>query len=260
MGIYKNEKFDAECVLPEKNTFIYQMGIAFSLLLGGLASGIDKIMVSTISISSTFAIYSAGAIEFPFISILTGAATTLIVRQIASTENNGNATQSFHNISIINLAVLIPLAVFSVTNAQNIMVLVFGDKYLLSAIPFALYSLLIPLRAYSFSSLIISFGGGKELFIRSILFLIFNAVFTYMLIKYVNIYLAPVSLVVLNYIIMLPMSLAMLRKYSSITLNRRKTIMAITKYGSISLVISLPSLFFMKNDINKLKTDDASIV
>jgi O-antigen/teichoic acid export membrane protein len=158
--------------------FYYSIPIGLATLVGTISLQFDKVIVSHFSTPADFAIYVNGAMEVPFISIVTGAISTAILADMSvlcSQKDYTGARVLFHKAAIKSALFLLPLMVILMYNAKALMILFFSARYADSAIPFAIYLLILPARIVYYGPTLIALGKSRLILFRSLVELVLSA-------------------------------------------------------------------------------------
>ncbi len=156
--------------------------LGFARLLGTLYRSIDKVLVAALCAPAAFAVYVNGAMELPMIGVLTGSITSILVVEFTVLYKENKFDQIvtlIHRALIKCAAILIPIMVFLLCMAPEVMRLVFGVDYEASAAPLRVYLLLLPMRTLYFSSILMATGNNRHILIQCVLCLTSNVIFTY---------------------------------------------------------------------------------
>ncbi len=159
----------------------FGMPLGFAVLLGTLYRSIDKVLVAALCAPAAFAVYVNGAMELPLIVILTGSITSVLMVEFTvlyAEKKLDQIVALIHWALLKCAAVLIPIMVFLLCMAPELMRLVFGVDYEASAGPFRVYLLLLPMRTVYFSSILLATGKSHHILIQCILCLTSNVIFT----------------------------------------------------------------------------------
>jgi O-antigen/teichoic acid export membrane protein len=145
-----------------------------------LSSWIDKFVIALLLTAELSAIYYNGAQNVPFLPLLMAAASSAVLLQLAESSRH---TEVENTISLVNQSarllscIVFPVFYFLFLFRSELFVNVFSEKYI-PAIPiFAVSVFVIPLRAYSFSTVlqrlhkgsIINIGAVGELILACLL-------------------------------------------------------------------------------------------
>lgn len=117
---------------------------------------VDKFIIGLILSSELFAIYFNGTIQIPFLPLLLGAVGSAMLMQMADNEHQEDKQllkMITHSGKVLS-AVVFPLFFFFLVYRYELFHVVFTSKYE-SAIPIFLVSILVlPLRAYNFTTVL----------------------------------------------------------------------------------------------------------
>jgi O-antigen/teichoic acid export membrane protein len=155
-----------------KTMLRFSLPLAVAGGIGALSVQTDKILVAAFCSPKDFAIYSTGAIDIPFASIITAAAMTAIypeLRRLIAIGDRKAAVRLFSLAACRTSVFLFPLAAFLFVAAEPFMELLFSATYVESALPFRLYLLRIPMKIVIFATLMTSLGLNRTILLRTLL-------------------------------------------------------------------------------------------
>ena len=145
----------------------YCIPLGSSRILPRLTQQLDKIIVSIFYLPHKFAIYSVGAIALPFINDLSTIIADVLfpkVTQMYHEKKTDDAMEVWHK-SIKKVTLIIaPLAVFMFIFAREIVTFIFSKNYEMSAVPFQIFLLLLPVRCTNFNLLLKASGHTGSIF------------------------------------------------------------------------------------------------
>jgi O-antigen/teichoic acid export membrane protein len=156
----------------------YAVPLGFASMLGALTLQLDKMIVAAMCSPEEFAVYANGAMEIPFIGIITGSIAAVILadmRTAIAGNDHQQALQLFHTAALKASCLLFPVACFLMVFAPDVITLVFSAKYRGSIVPFRLYLLILPVRIVFYGSALMALGLTRVVLIRSVAELILNA-------------------------------------------------------------------------------------
>jgi len=141
---------------------------------------VDKFVLNFLLPAHLFAIYFNGTIDVPFLSLLLGAAGSALLLQFSHTDANDEERIHLLRQSAGLLArVVFPLFFFLLFFRYELFAILFSHKYD-AAVPLFLCSLLVvPLRAYNFTSLLQSKGQGRTINVGAVLDLLLALLLMY---------------------------------------------------------------------------------
>jgi len=190
--------------------FKYAIPVGLSSAIGIIGINIDNVFVSTYFDIKSFAEYANGAMELPFIGIITGSIMAVLMPEFVKRYNdkkNNDVIRLWHS-SIIKTAVLFfPLMCFLFIFSQELIIIFFSSIYKdgISADIFRIYLLQLPCRLTIFGVVLLSMNQPKFVLKTSLLFLFLNISLNYILIRqeYLSIMGPAVSTVISLYCISL---------------------------------------------------------
>jgi O-antigen/teichoic acid export membrane protein len=118
---------------------------------------IDKVVVVVLLSTSLTAIYFNGSIDIPFLPILLGAFTSaglLYLAQVQLSDKQQHSIALLHKTGILLNAIVMPLFLFLLFFAAPLFDLFFDHRYAASVPIFQWSILVLPLRAYGFTSIL----------------------------------------------------------------------------------------------------------
>ena len=155
MLIHKKEALSEELYTAGVGSLWLHMGLYDFLNI--LSRWVDKFVVSLLLAESISGIYFNGAVDIPFIPLIVGAAGSATLIQLASKEDKSEPAYTValaNRTSRLLSAVVFPLFFFFVLFRHELFDVVFTSKFS-EAVPIFLAScLMIPLRAYSFTTVL----------------------------------------------------------------------------------------------------------
>jgi O-antigen/teichoic acid export membrane protein len=132
-----------------------------------------------------YAIYANGAREVPFIGIITGSISVVMMADMSAyikEKKLGFALDLFRKSSVISACFLLPVMIFLMIFTESFITLLFSEKYIASVIPFRIYLLVIPARIAYYGPAFIAFGKTRSVLYRTIFELILTSFFVYLFI------------------------------------------------------------------------------
>ena len=165
-GKWSPPKFDKMWAVLK---FAAPLGVAG--LLGSLMLQLDKVIVSSMCSPADFAVYSNGAFEVPFIGMITGAVTTVVMVDMVKFCKEGNYQEAlvlFKRAAVLSALFLLPLMVFLLAFSRDFVLFLFSAKYSQSLLPFIIYLFVLPIRIVVYGSAFVALGLTQMVFWRSI--------------------------------------------------------------------------------------------
>jgi O-antigen/teichoic acid export membrane protein len=224
----------------ESSSSILKVSIPFGMasMIGAISLQLDKALVSSFGTTEEFAIYVNGAMEIPLIGVLTGSIAAVLIGEMSKNikENKLEEALKLFRLSANKTAlVLFPMMIFFIYNAKGVMILLYSDKYVLSAWPFMIYLFLLPIRIVVFGSILIAMGKSKIILYRSIIELILNFILSILMFKLFGYLGIAIATVLVTYLWSVPYNIREISKGFSV---KRKELFDMVDLGRI-MIISL---------------------
>ena len=169
-----------------------------------LSSWIDKFVISLLLTAELSAIYYNGAQNIPFLPLLLTAASSAVLLQLAGNSTVIKAKES--TVILINHSgrilscIVFPVFCFLFVFRNELIVTLFSEKYI-PAIPiFAMATLVLPLRAYSFTTLLQRMHKGNIINIGAVGELSLACLLMYPLYQYMGLPGVALSFVISTYL------------------------------------------------------------
>lgn len=118
---------------------------------------IDKFIISILLTAELSAIYFNGSVDIPFLPLLLGAVSSAVLMQLASTNQKGDNAYMLrvtHQSSRMLSCIMFPLFFFFLLFRAELFEVILSPKYLASVPIFTMSILVIPLRAYGFTTIL----------------------------------------------------------------------------------------------------------
>ena len=169
-----------------KKYLIIGIPLSAATMIGFLGKNIDKALISHYLSKEEFAYYVNGAIEIPLIASITGAIMTILLADFSILYRDNDFIEIFRlwakSIKFTS-SILIFIMFILLLNAEFLITLMYGIEYKSSVKPFMIYLLLLPIRTMVFSTLITVTSKTKYILYGAFMYLIFNVIFSIILIK-----------------------------------------------------------------------------
>jgi O-antigen/teichoic acid export membrane protein len=143
---------------------------------------IDKFVISLMLPVSVSAIYYNGTLNIPFLPLLLNAAASTILVQLASHQNGDRSSYTIYLLrqsARLLSAIVFPVVAFLFFYRYELVTGLLSDKYVQAVPIFALSVLVLPLRAYSFTTVIQKHHRGDLLNIGSVADLLLGCALMY---------------------------------------------------------------------------------
>lgn len=150
---------------------------------------LDKFVVALFLSKELFAIYFNGSLEIPFLPLLLGAAGSAAVMHLSGVKETGSSEstlQLLHRSGKLLSSVVFPLFFFFIVFRREIFEVVLSAQYL-PAVPVFLISVLsMPLKAYSFTTVLQNRHKGNTINTGAVLDMIIACALMYPLYKWLG--------------------------------------------------------------------------
>jgi O-antigen/teichoic acid export membrane protein len=164
-----------------RHMLAYSVPLSVGAVVGTLNKNIDKVFVSALEEPEVFAVFVNGAMEIPFIAIITGSAASVMIPDLTRYYQEGRFAEAidlFKRSAVKCGTILIPIGGFLFLLAPELMVALYGPDYAGAALYFRLYLLLLPFRAVLYGALFQAAGRTDLVLIRALISLVLNGVVT----------------------------------------------------------------------------------
>ncbi len=188
--IFKQEIFIFNKNLLVKQ-FQYAIPVGISSAIGIIVINIDSIFISAYFDTKSFAEYANGAMELPFIGIITGSIMAVLMPEFVKRYNEDkveDVIRLWHS-SINKVATFfLPLMCFLFIFSQELIIIFFSNAYKngISSDIFRIYLLQLPCRITIFGIILLSINQTKFVLKSTALCLLLNILLNYILIKEYN--------------------------------------------------------------------------
>jgi len=243
-------------ILLLKEQLFFTLPIGVSAMIGIIIRKMDQIMISTFFTPKQYAVYVNGAIEIPFIMIISTSAMAVLMPFLVKSYKIGDIN-SFVNKwsnSVFKVSLIVfPITIFFMFFAQETMVVLFSKKYIASSYVFRIYLISQIVRITVYGNIFLVIGKSKLIFKFTLIALILNLVMNFMFIHIFG-FIGPAIATVFSIIILAFMQL---KKISSIIKMKlsdlwpwRKLLLLLI---SVIIIASISSLFILL-DFNNIIT------
>lgn len=171
-----------------RKMFFLQLGFSLPIALSNsidiISKWMDKYVVSFIFGPGSLGIFTVGAIEIPFISVIVSSIYNVVTPAL-STYYKNNEIDRFVKLNegtlMVTSKIIWPMAAYLFIFADHIVPLIFKSTYAGAVEPFRIYLLMIPLRITSFGSVLIALGKPRYVLLTALAAMIMNAVLSIVL-------------------------------------------------------------------------------
>ena len=165
-----------------KDLFAYGLPLSLSSIVGKVNVQADKYLIAAITSAEVYAIYHVGAIELPLVYGVAYSVTNALTPSLIHNYHQGKTDYFLRlwHTSVRKVAsLIIPIALFLMCFAEEVIILAFSERYAQAALPFRVYLCLLPLRLCSYGSVVRATGLTKPVFTATLLSLCCNLILNY---------------------------------------------------------------------------------
>lgn len=253
--IFKNlsGKFRGPNLKSIKSILHISLPLGIATILGTTAVQLSNIIVSLYSSPEDFAIFSNGTKEVPFIGIITGSISVIIMADMAKYIKEGEhltAVKLFNKAAHISAIFLFPIFCFLFVFAESFINILYSAKYMESVFPFRIYLIIVPIRIAFYGSAFVALGLTKEVLYRSIIDFILTLILTVLFIELIGPFGAALGLICTLYFWSTPYNLFKLSKEFGCKMKDILPFDKLFKVFCISFISTLPSLIVKNLSLN----------
>jgi O-antigen/teichoic acid export membrane protein len=157
---------------------MFALPIALTSTIDILSRWMDKFVISSYLGQESLGVYSVGAIEIPFVSVLVASVYSVISPKLNFLHHKkeyGEFTALLKKTLKFTAKIVWPLCIYLYIFADHLIPLVFTAEYRGAVDPFRIYLVLMPFRIFLFGVVIIALGQPRVLFWASLGSLAVNA-------------------------------------------------------------------------------------
>ncbi len=168
----------------------YALPITATTIVAFLATYLDKNVVAAwFEDGAVYAIYQAGAMEVPFVSVFVGSVSAVMLPHLSRLQHQGRREELCRLLAagVEKVAwVVFPLCSLLMVVADPLYVSLWGPEYRLSALPFRLYLLIFPLRLMFYGQVLNTLGKARWVLYTALGDLLLNAGLSLMLVRWLG--------------------------------------------------------------------------
>jgi O-antigen/teichoic acid export membrane protein len=202
---YKNSKYfrlKTEKLLINKVERNYILAMGSVALVSALNGYVDQVMVSIQLTTVDYANLKIGSFQIPFISVITGSLLTVMIPIISEQIRKNKIVDVIDTwVTSIEKAtvLLVPIVIFCLFFAYEIIISFFGEKYNEAVIIFQVYMFQWLRAVVIFGGVMGAIGLEKKLFKNTLIISMLNILLNYFLIKQYGVIGAAIATTFLNY-------------------------------------------------------------
>ncbi len=178
----------------------YSIPLGLSSIIGMLSVQLDKIVISSYFTPEQFAVFSIGAMELPFIGIITNSVNSILLPALSSSDSKEKAHDIYRASVRKNALIIFPVCAFCFVFAREILTLLYTDIYSEASVYFRIYLFTMPLRIASYGIIFQAFNKTKVILLNSIIALVVNLILNLLLVRHLGMLGPAISTVAVTYI------------------------------------------------------------
>lgn len=242
-----------------KEILKFSLPLLFASLWGIIINSTDQFFISRFFGIEVFADFSNGSLELPFVGMVIGACSTVLMPVFSKRINDKCDPQKdilplWTSVLIKTIKILYPLVLYFWFFADIVMIVLYGEKYANSGIFFSIKLIVNLFTLISFAPLLLSIGATKFYANVHMIGAIIIIIFEYLSVRLFNSPYIVTMVSVLCRICMIIVFLHYISKYFKIrffSLLPLKTI-AVVLLPSIIILVALRYCFVELIDINNI--------
>jgi O-antigen/teichoic acid export membrane protein len=148
--------------LREEFDFMWPLLVAS--LIGTLGTQFDKAIVAVAFDPARFAEYTNGAMQLPFVILFIDSIFTAVLPEMSAYAGQGKINDMmrlWQRAAVKGATLTLPLLALCLACPDYLITLLYGDAYLMSALPFAIYCLAFIVRFVPYSSVFQAMGRNR---------------------------------------------------------------------------------------------------
>lgn len=181
-----------------QEVFRYSLPLGLSSIIGMLSIQLDKLVVSGFFTPAQYAVFSIGAMELPFISILNNSVNAILLPHISS--EPAKMTEIYRAAVRKNALIIFPFAVLGLIFATPLITFLYTETYLGSVPFFRVYLLNLPLRVATYGIIFMALRKTRYIMINSLVTLGLNLVLNLVLVRLIGMMGAVTATVIVTWL------------------------------------------------------------
>jgi len=200
-----------------KDIFKYSLPLVAASLAGMAIRSADQFFISRYFGAEVFAEYANGFIQLPFVGMITGATSVVLMptfsKMIHDKVEVNTITQLWQSALLKSAVLIYPLVIFFIFHAKTIVVLLYSELYINSAIYFQIAMFINFFNIIVFAPLLFSLGETKFYFWIHFIFAILIWGGEYLIVYTIN---TPVAIAVFSIFVSISIVLISMKKVTTL--------------------------------------------
>ena len=222
----------------------YGLPLSLSAVVGKLNVQADKYLIAALTSAEVYAIYHVGALELPLVYgvaySVTNALTPSLITRYHNQDREG-FLQLWHSSVRKVAALIMPIAVYLMIFAEEVITLAFSERYAQAALPFRVYLCLLPLRLCSYGAVVRATGLTRPVFVATTLSLVSNLALNYPLYQLFGLA-GPALASIIAQVVAIYLLLRVTKRQLSVSWGRVFPFLELLKTLSLAALVGLTTL------------------
>lgn len=188
----------------------YSVPLGASGIVGILSVSLNQIVVSSICSAEEFAIYINGAVEIPIVRILMTSINSVLLPEFVELFKQGRLDRIidiWRKSAVQAAVILVPIMVFGLFLADELIRFIFSAKFEAAAVPFRLLLLLLLMRSVSVNVVFLATDRSRLVLLRGAVSLVLNVGLSLLAVRLFGYLGAATALVLVMYLWVIPFTL-----------------------------------------------------
>ncbi len=181
-----------------REVFQYSLPLGLASILGMLSVQLDKLVISGFFSPAQYAVFSIGAMELPFISILNNSVNAILLPHISS--NPAKMSETYRAAVRKNALLIFPITALGLIFARPLISLLYTQNYLASVPFFQIYLAILPLRVATYGILFMALKKTRYILWNSLFTLGLNLVLNLVLVRFIGMMGAALATVLVTWL------------------------------------------------------------
>ena len=181
-----------------RDVFQYSLPLGLASIVGMLSVQLDKLVISGFFTPEQYAVFSIGAMELPFISILNNSVNAILLPHVSA--DPGQLSDVYRASVRKNALIIFPFAALGFLFAKPLITLLYTDVYLAAVPYFRVYLLILPLRVATYGIIFMALKKTKYIMTNAIVTLGLNLILNLILVKTIGMMGAAIATVIVTWL------------------------------------------------------------
>jgi len=155
-----------------KRQLTYGAPLALAMIFAGLMGYLDQLVVSLKCSPEAFATYVNGAVRLPLLPVIVTSVTAVLLPELTILHKNADhrgMLAIWQNALVKSSYLIIPVTIFIMVLAQDVVVLLFSDRYAASVPIFRVFCLILPFKMVSYEAILAASNKNRYFALVSVI-------------------------------------------------------------------------------------------